>query len=62
MPLMLPLPACASEAVAAQSKRMYAKRNRAIVVALTLLLFTVNFMDSLQRIVDIQTFECSRKM
>jgi len=31
-------------------------------VALTLLLFVADFMDSLQRIVGIQTFEFSREM
>jgi hypothetical protein len=59
---MLPLPAWASAAVAAQRKTTHTKRKLPIVVALAFLFFMENFMDSLQRIVDIQTFEYPREM
>jgi hypothetical protein len=41
---------------------MHANRKWAIVVALALLLFMADFMDSLQGIVVIQTFEIPREM
>jgi hypothetical protein len=49
-PLMLPLPAWASTAVAVQRTRMHAKRKRRIVVTLTLQFFMAIFTDSLQNI------------
>jgi TRAP-type C4-dicarboxylate transport system permease small subunit len=59
---MLPLPAWASPALAVQRRRTHIKRKLPIVVALAFLFFIEKFMDSLQRIVDIQTFECSQEM